>query len=245
MGTWTIALFGTYSPQTLAAIASATSSRASRDGHSHSLWLNGRRIAKSGPAPAHASPSAAPARARALQTVAISGQTSSTSLTSAALQQSLESRLRTRTHGSVRCTVTWKRWDTPWGQCQSKPHVSVRRIGEIDTTLLPSLTAKGNLLAPSMQKWAGHRALLPALMARDFRWPGKSRKERTGSTAGEHLPNVIGGPLNPAWTAWYQGYPPEWDAFAPMATRSFRKLRPNSSGPRHEFRSDGLRDGES
>ena len=46
------------------------------------------------------------------------------------------------------------------------------------------------------------------------------------------LPGTINGDrLNPAFARWLMGYPPEWDACAPMATRSCRKSRPHSSKP--------------
>lgn len=63
--------------------------------------------------------------------------------------------------------------------------MSVHRKRERESlSLLPTLTRKANLLAPSMQKWAGHRRLVQA--------------------------EVIGGPLNPTWCEWFQGFPEGW-----------------------------------
>lgn len=58
----------------------------------------------------------------------------------------------------------------------------------------------------------------PTPCARDYRHPGKSRLERTGSKAGEVLPQIVGGPLNPPWVEWLMGWPLGWTDLKPSAT---------------------------
>ena len=61
--------------------------------------------------------SLSPSRAKevGLLTTGTSGRISDISSRSAALQSSLESRLRQRLNGSDLCEVIWKPWTTPWG----------------------------------------------------------------------------------------------------------------------------------
>jgi hypothetical protein len=61
---------------------------------------------------------------------------------SAALQSSLESRLRALLNGSDLCEVTWKPWTTPWGQCLSRPRARVRTTFGTDTGSWPTPTTR-------------------------------------------------------------------------------------------------------
>ena len=45
---------------------------------------------------------------------------------------------------------------------------------------------------------------LAALAARDYRHPNKNGNFK------DQLPNQIGGPLNPTWCEWFQGFPLGW-----------------------------------
>ena len=110
--------FGTWLLRTSTATPSATSSPVSASGPTPSVSPDGPTTGPSGPAPAPASPSAPRARARASQTTGTSGLSSTASSQSAALQLSLENRLRARTAsaGSTLYTLTWKHRATPSGR---------------------------------------------------------------------------------------------------------------------------------
>jgi hypothetical protein len=117
---------------TFEATSSATSSPASVSGLTHYDRPVGRTTDPSGPAPAHASLSARQAKERGLLTSGTYGRRGSTLSVSAALQSSLESRLRARTQslGSTLYKMTWKPWVTPSGRSRFRLRASVRRISE-------------------------------------------------------------------------------------------------------------------
>ena len=110
--------FGTWLLRTSTATPSATSSPVSASGPTPSVSPDGPTTGPSGPAPAPASPSAPPVKAKASTTTGTSGLSSTASSQSAALQSSLESRLRARTAlaGSTLYTLTWKHRATPSGR---------------------------------------------------------------------------------------------------------------------------------
>lgn len=58
----------------------------------------------------------------------------------------------------------------------------------------PTITATGNMTAPSMQKWPSHQNFEPV---------------------------EIGGLLNPTWVEWLMGWPLEWTALQPLETGRF------------------------
>jgi hypothetical protein len=109
---------------------------------------------------------------------------------------------------------TWWRVDTP-GETDSLPRLMSERptsaIG--GGALLPTLTVCGNYNRKGASPTSGDGLataigrLLPTLVARDYRHPGRSRLERTGQKCGEVLPQVLGGPLNPRWCEGFMGWP--------------------------------------
>jgi hypothetical protein len=114
------------------------------------------------------------------------------------------------------------------GTCYLLPTVAPTISVNVSGSLLPTLTVCGNYNAKGASKTSGDglaTALkrMPTLVARDYRSPGRSRLERTGSKAGEHLPNVVGGPLNPDWCEWFMGFPIGWTASKPLETHRFQE----------------------
>jgi hypothetical protein len=79
----------------------------------------------------------------------------------------------------------------------------------------------------------------PTTQARDWKGPqGRSYKgdamdlpamAASGIAIGSPAQTEKPGQLNPAHSRWLMGYPAEWDACAPTATRSSRKSRQSSS----------------
>ena len=94
-----------------------------------------------GPVPVLVNLSPSQAKDLGLMTRDTSGLRGTGSSKSDALQSSLESRLRQRLTGSVSCDITWKRWNTPWGQCLSKPRAQVRTTFGIVVGLWPTMTS--------------------------------------------------------------------------------------------------------
>ncbi len=113
-----------------------TFSLGSADGLSLYRLPDGRRVDRFGLVAALASLSARQVTALGLTISGISGQPGSISSASAALQESLESRLqaRLRTYGSISYKLTWKAWDTPSGVSRFRLRASAPRTSGIATT---------------------------------------------------------------------------------------------------------------
>lgn len=132
-----------YDPQTCEDLPSATSSLASGFGHTPCGAPDGGTTAPSGLQAVLANLSPRQARAAGLMTSAICGPASDTLSSSAALQRSLESRLRAKTQslGSTLYKLTWKSWVTASGRSRSRLRASVRRTSETGSTGWPTPTA--------------------------------------------------------------------------------------------------------
>lgn len=127
-------------PTTCADSTSATSSPASESGAWPCAAPAGPTTDLFGPVPVRANLSARQARELGLLTSGTSGPPSTISSRSAALQQSLESRLRARTQilGSTLWPLTWKPWALPSGRLLSRLRASVRRTFATDPTGWPT-----------------------------------------------------------------------------------------------------------
>lgn len=128
----------TYEPTT-----SAISSPESESGRTRFDALAGLTIDLFGPVPVRANLSPRQAKELGLMTSGTCGLRGTGSSASAALQSSLESRLRARLSslGSTLYTLTWKPWTTPTGVSRSRLRASVRRTSEIELSGWPTPTA--------------------------------------------------------------------------------------------------------
>ena len=139
-----------------------------------SVALGGLTIVQFGQALAPANLSATQASALGLLMSGICGPTGSNSSSSAALQTSLENRLRARTAwaGSTLFTLTWKRRATPSGLQICALRASARRTSDSVCSL-------------PLNPW-------PTPNARDFKCgPTETYAERSGTTKGDSLSNLV------------------------------------------------------
>ena len=154
---------------------SATSSPASGSGPMPCDPRGGQMTDQSGQDPALANLSARQAKAMGLLTSGTCGRPSTTSLSSADLQRSLESRLQARlsTLGSTLYRMTWKPWVTGSGRSRSRLRASVLRTSETGRTGWPTPAAHEPGGTPEQ-----HLARKAACVARGI---------QMGSTAVTHL----------------------------------------------------------
>ena len=113
-------------------------------GLTHCAKPDGPTTDPCGAAAVRASHSARQVKAAGLLTSGTYGRHSSTSSSSAALQRSLESRLRaaTQTLGSTLYKMTWKEWDTGSGRFRFRLRASVLRTSVTGSTGWPTPAAR-------------------------------------------------------------------------------------------------------
>ena len=156
-GCETLPLPGIFPPEPSTSAPSSTSSLTTFDlfgnaifspgsaaGPSPSLSPAGPTTAKSGPAHVHVSRFRAQDNAEAMPTSDTSGPLFTASSPSAALQRSLESRLRARmaVNGSPEYALTWSTWDMPSGPPICRLRASARRTSGSDCSGWPTVQAR-------------------------------------------------------------------------------------------------------
>lgn len=237
-----------------------TSSPASADGALPSNSPDGQTTCQCGPGPAPASRSRPRARKQASPTTGISGQHGSASSASAALQSSLESRLRQDLHstGSTLFALTWREKATPSGRPILQRLASAPRTNDSDSTGWPTPVARDSKGANRSRE--GGACLVEASKLAPWGTPTANqfggtpdqavdRKRKAGMhesvTMLVHRVQMISGPtpngsdaptdgrahLNPEHSRWLMGYPAGWASYADSETPSSRRLRHRSSKP--------------
>lgn len=153
-----------------------TCSPASGVGRSHCVSPGGRRTARCGREAAHVSRSQSRGSAEAKKTPATSGRKCGGSSASAALQSSLESRLRALldVDGSPEYALTWKTWDMPSGAPICALRASARRTSGNGCTGWPTPCSQdGPKGGPSQGAdrlpAAAHLAGWPTATSRDWK----------------------------------------------------------------------------
>lgn len=159
---------------------------------------DGRTTGRSGPDRARANHSARPAEELGLSMSGTSGRSFPVSSASAALQQSLESRLRAKTAspGSTLYKIAWKMRVTPAGRSIPALRASVRRTSGSDCTGWPTPLSNstngagvsGRQGGPNLQTAASYAGwVTPA--ARDWKdTPGMATQRPDGRSRMDQLP---------------------------------------------------------
>lgn len=144
-------IFVTYRQMSLWDSPNAISSPESGSGNMLSETQGGPMNVRYGPEAAHASLSARQAEAQGLLTSGTYGRTGNGSSSSAALQSSLENRLRARTalHGSILYRLTWKMRVMPSGRAICARRASPARISVNASILSGWPTPDANLMNQS------------------------------------------------------------------------------------------------
>lgn len=178
-----------------------------------------------GQAPVHANRSLRQAGARRPTTNVTFGLNGFLSSPSAALQQSLESRLRQQLDGagSTLFSLTWNRKATPVGRPYFQLVASaLRTLGsDCGSWPTPDTNQRGGPQDPEKRKAGGHSVTLQDQVHGVLATGSPARTEKRGQ-------------LSPNHSRWLMGYSAEHLSCAPTEMPSFRKSRHNLSKPHKE-----------
>lgn len=203
---------------------SATSSPALGDGPWHYGKAVGKTAAPCGPDHAPANLSPRQAREKGLLTSGTFGPPSTTSSPSAALQLSLESRLRARalTLGSTLYRLTWKPWVTPSG---------VSRFRLRASALTKSATGATGWPTPRATDGDKNIRTLAGALREMARKGGPQDLCQAALVSGGSASTESGARLNPELSRSLMRFPDCWSNCAPTAMPSMSMPRARSSKP--------------
>jgi len=178
-----------FDPQIYVTSPKSTSSPASASGPELFGKLDGLTTDPCGQVHVPVNHSARLAKVLDLMTSGTYGRTSSISSSSAALQQSLESRLRAKTQslGSTLYKLTWKPWATPSGVSRSRLRGSALRTSATDCTGWPTPMAMDSWMASTERKGEGQRQLPNIAAIAGWSTPAKANGDG-GQTMGHCSP---------------------------------------------------------
>ncbi len=207
----------------------------SESGHTHSDRQVSQTIHPSGQDHAPANPSHQQGEELAQQTSDISGPNSTVWSRSAALQESLVSRLQVRLAplGSTMYRLTWRKKTTPLGWSYSQLVASAHRTKDSASTGLP----KTHWPTPAQRDHKGgyqsgrirNGKISTDTLDVATQLTGPMRLTATGQIQiGSTAEMTNGGQLNPAHSRWLMGLPTEWDDCAATVTLSSHRKRKHS-----------------
>ena len=227
-----------FKDQTSPDTPSITFSVESEDGRSPSNSPVGLQLGLFGREAAPASPSPAPEQAKPKRTPATYGRSGFGSSESAALNQSLGSKLQQRLDGvgSMEYRQTWKQKATPSGRLYWEHIASALPIDDSDSTWWPTPQAAdadkiGGTANYGQQGLNNH----PGIRGNPDRPPMKKSRADDGQStkpqvsdsgitpSSSSAPTGKRGALNPAFCLWLMGFPSDWLMVAPTKRRLGRK----------------------
>ena len=194
--------------------------------------LIGLVIGLSGQEAVPASPSASPEKGSPKKIAGTYGPNSGDSSPSAALQQSLESRLRVLlgVNGSIEYALTWKHWDMKSGPPICALRASARRTSDSGFTgwPTPNTPSGGRSMSPDKMSSTG-QTLDGRKHTVSLEHVAKFAELASGPTSTSSIASMANrGALNPEHSRWLMGFPEEWDSCGATAMQSFRKSRRSS-----------------